>query len=76
MNYSEIIRIKNAKFSGYYFYLKANIWGNFEISKTLKFETLKCVLRKEMEMIKTQNKKQLKSKRTLKIAFFTLNLPH
>ena len=39
------------------------LWSlqNFEI---WNFETLKCVLRKEMKMIKTQNEKQQKTTKT------------
>ena len=37
-NNSRILRIKNAKFSGYCFYMNTNIWGDFQIcvSVTLK----------------------------------------
>ena len=31
MNSSKILRIKNAKSSGYCFYLYTNIWGDFQI---------------------------------------------
>ena len=31
MNNSRILSIKNAKFSGYYFYLNWNVWRNFQI---------------------------------------------
>ena len=31
MNNSRILRTKNAKFSGYYFYLKTNVQGDFQI---------------------------------------------
>ena len=31
VNNSRILRTKNAKFSGYYFYLKTNIQGDFQI---------------------------------------------
>ena len=31
MNNSRILTIKNAKLSGYYFYMNLNIWGDFQI---------------------------------------------
>ena len=31
VNNSKIVTIKNAKFSGYYFYMNLNIWGDFQI---------------------------------------------
>ena len=31
VNNSRILRTKNAKFSGYYFYLNTDIWGDFQI---------------------------------------------
>ena len=31
VNNSRILRIKNAKFSGYCFYMKTNLYGNFQI---------------------------------------------
>ena len=31
MNNSRILTIRNAKFSGYYFYINLNIWGDFQI---------------------------------------------
>ena len=31
MNNSRILTIKNAKLSGYYFYMNLNIWGDFKI---------------------------------------------
>ena len=30
VNNSRILTIKNAKFSGYYFYINLNIWGDFQ----------------------------------------------
>ena len=30
-NFTRIPRIKNAKFSGYYFYINANLQGDFQI---------------------------------------------
>ena len=31
MNNSRTLTVKNAKFSGYYFYMNLNIWGDFQI---------------------------------------------
>ena len=31
VNNLRILKIKNAEFSGYYFYMKLNIWGHFQI---------------------------------------------
>ena len=40
VNNSRILQIKNAKFSGYYFYINLNTYGDFQfcISVPLKFE--------------------------------------
>ena len=37
MNNLRILRTKNTKFSGYYFYLDTNIWGDFQICSTFKY---------------------------------------
>ena len=31
VNNSRILTVKNAKFSGYYFYINSNIWWDFQI---------------------------------------------
>ena len=31
VNNSTILRTKNVKFSGYYFYFNTNLWGDFQI---------------------------------------------
>ena len=40
MNNSRILKIKNAKFSGHYFYMNLNIWADFQfcISVPLRFD--------------------------------------
>ena len=47
LNYFRILRIKNAKFSGYYFYMNTNIKGNFQIcisvSLTLIYGSLRSI---------------------------------
>ena len=47
VNNSKILTIKNAKLSGYYFYMNLNIWGDFQICisvplrcKQLKYQAL------------------------------------
>ena len=46
MNNSKILTIKNAKFSGYYFYMDLNIWGDFQfcISVPLIWKLLSGVI--------------------------------
>ena len=60
VNYSKILRVKNAKFSGYYFYLKANIYR-----ETLKF-ALVC-LKKGNENDKNAKQKATKNAQKVSI---------
>ena len=41
MNNSRILTIKNAKFSGYYFYMSFNIWEDFQICISMSLMVLK-----------------------------------
>ena len=41
MNNSRILRIQNAKFSGYHFYMNTNIWRDFQISISVPLIALK-----------------------------------
>ena len=41
---SRILRIKNAKLSGYYFYMNLNIWGDFEICISVPLRKNKSIL--------------------------------
>ena len=43
-NNSRIVTIKNGKFSGYYFYMNLNIWGDFQICISVPLSTNKLVL--------------------------------
>ena len=40
MSNSRIITIKNVKFSGYYFYMNLNIWGDFQICISVPLSAL------------------------------------
>ena len=50
VNNSRILTIKNVKFSGYYFYMNLNIWGDLQFCisvplsaiKKIKNDDLKC----------------------------------
>ena len=49
-NNSRILRIKNAKYSGYCFYMNSNIWGDFQIcisvplSNFMQFWRISCII--------------------------------
>ena len=42
VNNSRIFTIKNAKLSGYYFYLNLNLWGDFQICISVPLTVKTC----------------------------------
>ena len=54
VNNSRILTIKNAKFSGCYFYMNPNIWGEFQICISVPLKTSlnkQCLLEIERSCI-------------------------
>ena len=51
-NNSIIIRIKNAKFSDYCFYMNTNIYGNFQICISVPLRNIYCTFKKNYLHIK------------------------
>ena len=57
MNNLRILTIKNAKFSGYYFYMNLNIWGDFQIWISVLLTKIQNLWAKNSRILRIQNAK-------------------
>ena len=69
VNNSRILTIMNAKFSGYYFYMNLNIWGDFQICISVTLRARKAQI-KHYQRYKKQSK-LFHIKQRITVAFFS-----
>ena len=59
-NDSRILRIRNAKFSGYIFYMKRNIWRDFEICSSVPLRSV--LIWREAEIRRNKRRSEISDK--------------